>query len=185
MLLARRAVVFGPEDAAALAGAGFALYALANEPDAGMKLIDRALAINPNMAHAWHFSCWVRIALGLPDLALAHERRAMRLSPLDPLLGNMQTAAALAEFSAGRFVEAASWAKMVTCNQPIWPTAWGIAAASSALAGHQAEAESAVARLRQLIPSIRLSDLKVGPPSRRADVLAKYAEGLRKAGVTE
>jgi adenylate cyclase len=185
-LLARRAVAFGSEDAAALAGAGLALYALANEPDEAAKLIDRALAINPNMAHAWHFSCWVRLALGLPELALAHERHAMRLSPLDPLLGNMQTAAALAEFSAGRYVEAASWAGMATCNQPIWPTSWGIAAASSALAGRVGEAESAVARLRQLIPSLRLSDLRVGPPSRlRADVLAKYLEGLRKAGVPE
>jgi hypothetical protein len=27
------------------------------------------------MATAWHFSCWVRIWLGLPELALTHERR--------------------------------------------------------------------------------------------------------------
>jgi len=177
--------MFGSEDATALAGAGFALYALANELDAAAKLIDRALEMNPNLAHGWHFSCWLRIALGLPDLALAHERRAMRLSPVDPLLGNMQTAAALAEFAMGRFVEAASWAEIATCNQPIWPTAWGVAAASSALAGRVEQAERAVARLRQLIPSLRLSALKVGPPSRRAELLANYVEGLRKAGVPE
>ena len=187
VLLARQAVVFGSEDATALAGAGLALNALANEPNAAAALIDRALVINPNMAAAWHFSCWVRLALGLPDLALTHERRAMRLSPLDPLLGNMQTAAALAEFFAGRFDEAASWAKLATCHQPIWPTAWGLAAASSALAGRAAEAESAVARLRQLIPSIRASDLtSVGPVHRlREDVLAIFVEGLRKAGLSE
>lgn len=186
LLLARRAVVFGSEEAAALAAGGLALAYIAHDLDAGATLIDRALAINPNMATAWHFSCWVRIWLGLPDLALTHERRAMRLSPLDPLMGNMQTAAALAEVSAGRFIEAASWAQMATCHQPDWPPPLGIAAASSALAGRAAEAASAVARLRQLIPALRLSDLtSFGPVRRREDLLAKYVEGLRKAGVSE
>ncbi len=52
------------------------------------------------------------------------------------------------------------------------------------MAGRMAEAESAVARLRELHPAIMLSDLtRVGPVRRQADVLAKYVEGLRKAGI--
>jgi adenylate cyclase len=186
VLQARRAVLFGSQDADALAGAALALNALANEPGAAAKLIDRAIAMNPNMAHAWHFSCWIRLALGLPDIALTHELRAMRLSPLDPLLGNMQTAAALAEFSMGRFVEAASWAQLATSHRPVWPLPWGIAAASSAMVGCMAEAESSIAHLHELHPSLTLSDLtRVGPARRQSDVLAKYVEGLRKAGMPE
>jgi TolB-like protein/class 3 adenylate cyclase len=150
--LARLAVVFGSEDAAALAAAGLALAYLANDLDAGATFIDRALAMNPNMATAWHFSCWIRIMLGLPDLALSHERRAMRLSPLDPLLGHMQTAAALAELCAGRFVEASLCAQKAR-NLANYPIGLGVAAASSALAGRLEEAQNAVARLRQLIPA--------------------------------
>jgi tetratricopeptide (TPR) repeat protein len=186
VLQARRAVHFGSQDASALAGAGLALSIIADEPDAAAALMDRALAMNPNLADAWHFSCWVRLQLGLPELGLSHELRAMRLSPLDPLLVNMQTAAALAEFALGRFAEAASWAQLATSHGPVWVTPWGIAAASSALAGRMAEAKCAVAHLRQLVPSLTLTDLtRFGPARRRADVLAKYVEGLRKAGVPD
>src|SRR5262249_21134108 len=59
VLLARRAVTFGSDEPTALAAAGLALAYIAHDLDAGAELIDRALAINPNMATAWHFSCWV------------------------------------------------------------------------------------------------------------------------------
>ena len=182
--LARLAVVFGSEDAAALTAAGLALGYLANDLDAGATFIDRALAINPNMATAWHFSCWIRISLGLPDLALSHESRAMRLSPLDPLLGHMQTAAALAELCAGRFVEASLYAQKATRNLPNFPIGLGVAAASSALAGRLEEAQNAVAHLRQLIPAPTLSDLIV-IPFRRPEDRAMFEEGLHKAGLPE
>jgi hypothetical protein len=137
------------------------------------------------MATAWHFSCWVRIFLGLPDLALTHERRAMRLNPLDPLMGPMQLAAALGELSAGRFLEASSWAQKATRTVPNWPLGLAIAAASSALAGHLDEAHSAVSHLRGLIPALRLSSITSNLPFRRPEDRARYEEGLRKAGVLE
>ena len=184
MRLARLAVVFGSEDAAALAAAGLALAYLANDLDAGATFIDRALAMNLNMATAWHFSCWIRIMLGLPDLALSHEKRAIRLSPLDPLLGHMQTAAALAELCAGRFVEASLCAQKAARNLPNFPLGLGVAAASSALAGRLEEALNAVARLRQLIPAPSISDL-ITIPFRRPEDRAMFEEGLRKAGLPE
>jgi tetratricopeptide (TPR) repeat protein len=164
---------------------GFALAFFENEQDAGAAFIDRALALNPNMAAAWHFSCWVRIALGLPDLALTHERRAMRLSPLDPLLVHMQAAAALAELCAGRFLEASSWAQKATRGLHNWPLGLGIAAASNALAGRPEEAKSAAVRLRQLIPTLKPSDLAKLIQFRRPEDRATLEEGLRKAGLLE
>ena len=185
VLLARRAVAFGSEEPAALTAGGFALAFFANEPDAGATIIDRALAMNPNMATAWHFSCWVRIRLGLPDLALIHERRAMRLSPLDPLFGQMQAAAALAEFCAGRFIEASSWAQKAAHALQNWPLGLGIAAASCALAGRPEEAKSAAERLRQLIPTLKPSDLANLFGFCRPEDRATFEEGLRKAGLPE
>jgi hypothetical protein len=55
-------------------------------------LIDRALALNPNLTTAWYASGWVRAFLGKTDLAIDHVARAMRLSPLDPLMFLMQAA---------------------------------------------------------------------------------------------
>jgi len=58
-------------------------------------------------------------------------------------------------------------------------------AASSALSGHLDEAQKALARVRRLDPELRLSNLKnrVGP-YRPAD-FARFAEGMRLAGLPE
>ena len=54
---------------------------------ARVALIDRALVLNPNLAAAWYASGTVRAFRGgEPDLAIEHLARAMRLSPLDPLM---------------------------------------------------------------------------------------------------
>ena len=63
---------------------GIALGYVVGDLDAGVALIDRALALNPNLASAWFFSGWSRIWRGEPDVAIEHIARAMRLSPPDP-----------------------------------------------------------------------------------------------------
>jgi hypothetical protein len=60
-----------------------------------------------------------------------------------------------------------------------------IAAASHALAGRLEEAQQTMTRLRQLDPALRVSNLKDQIPLRRSDDLARYEEGLRKAGLPE
>jgi hypothetical protein len=96
----------------------------------------------------------------------------------------MQTAAALAELCAGRFVEASLCAQKAARNLPNLPLGLGVAAASSALAGRLEEAQNAVARLRQLIPAPSISDL-ITIPFRRPEDRAMFEEGLRKAGLPE
>jgi hypothetical protein len=46
-------------------------------------------------------------------------------------------------------------------------------------------ARNAIARLRQLNPTPHISNLKNQIPLRRPEDLARYAEGLRKAGLTD
>ena len=79
--LARRAAELGWDDAVALAWGGFALAYVVHDVEVGAALIDRALQLNPNLAEAWHFSGWVRIYLGEPEVAIEHLAHAMRLSP--------------------------------------------------------------------------------------------------------
>ena len=127
-----------------------------------------------------------RIWLGEPDLAIEHLARAMRLSPLDPLIGMMQNATAYAHFFAGRYDEASSWAGMALRDRPDFVDALRIAAASDALAGRLEQAHKALARLRQVDPALRVSNLRdrLGPHRRPEDV-ARYEEGLRKAGLPD
>jgi hypothetical protein len=60
-----------------------------------------------------------------------------------------------------------------------------IGAASAALAGKAVLAQELVARIKQVDAAIRISNLQdyLGPY--RAELLEKYADGLRKAGLPE
>jgi hypothetical protein len=58
-----------------------------------------------------------------------------------------------------------------------------VAAASHALAGQAEEAAEAMTRLRQLDPDFRLSNLDDFFPIRRPDDAARWADGLRNAGL--
>src|SRR5262245_3054723 len=87
--LAWRATELGKDDAVALARSGHALALLIGHLDSGVAFIDRALSLDPNLARGWYASGWVRVYRGEPELAIDHQARAMRLSPLDPTLYHM------------------------------------------------------------------------------------------------
>ena len=184
--LARRAAELGRDDAVALCMAGVALAFVVGDLDDGAALIDRALLLNPNLAWAWLFSGWVRVWLGEPEVAIEHLTRAMRLSPHDSHTLKMQMATAAAHFFAGRYAEASSWAEASAREQPNHLSAAIVAAASGALAGRLSEAEKAMSRVRQLHPTLRISNLKNHiPPFRRSEDFARWADALRKAGLPE
>jgi TolB-like protein/Flp pilus assembly protein TadD len=182
--LARRAAELGPQDAVALCTAGFALSDIAADVEDGDALIERALDLNPNLAWAWAFSGWAKVALGKADAAIERVTRAMRLSPQDPQMFSMQTAMAAAHFVAGRHTEAMSWAEMAIRQRPNFVLPACVLACSAALAGNMDEARRAISRLRELDPKLRLSNadaLQVLRP----DDLSRWTDGLRKAGLPE
>jgi tetratricopeptide (TPR) repeat protein len=181
--LARRAAALGKDDAVALSTAGIAFTYVLGALDYGADLLERALALNPNWASTWLFSGWARIWLGEPEVALDHLARAIRLNPQDPQIFNAQAAMAAAYFFAGQYGEASSWARAAIREQPVHFIATCVAAASHALAGQAEEAAEAMTRLRQLDPDFRLSNLDDFFPIRRPDDAARWADGLRNAGL--
>jgi TolB-like protein len=183
--LAWRAAELGQDDAVALARGGHALALLVGDLDSGVAFIDRALALDPNLARGWNASGWVRVYRGEPELAIEHQARAMRLSPLDPTLYHMRVGTAFAHMLAGRFDEASSWAERAYREEPNYHPAAIVRAASNALAGRMEDASVAMDRLRQIDPAVRISNLKERHPIRRPADLARFVEGLRKAGLPE
>jgi TolB-like protein/tetratricopeptide (TPR) repeat protein len=183
--LAGRVTELGKDDAVSLAYGGLGLAYVAGDLEDGEALIDRAIALNPNLMAAWYASGWVKAFLRDTDVAIEHVARAMRLSPLDPLMFLMQGVTALAHFVAGNYAEATEWATKAAREQPNFSGAIRNIAASSALSGRLDEAKAALARVRRLDPELRLSNLKdrVGP-YRPAD-FARFAEGMRLAGLPE
>jgi TolB-like protein len=183
--MARRAIELGKEDALALATAGIALAYVVGDLDAAAAVVDQALTLNPNLAWAWAFGGFVKAWLGEPETVIERVTRAMRLSPRDPQLFNMQTAMAHAHFLAGRYVEALSWAEAAARGNPDFAFVNGVVAVNAALAGRPDVAEKAVARLRQLQPRMRVSDLMEIFPFRQPEHRNKWIEGLLLAGIPE
>jgi hypothetical protein len=68
---------------------------------------------------------------------------------------------------------------------PNFHQALRMAAAGHALAGRLDIARKAMGRLRQIDPDLRVSNLFELTPLRRAQDMARYQEGLRKAGLPE
>ena len=184
--LAQRALEHGKDDAGVLCGSGWALAFVVRDLGVGAGLVDRALMLNSNLAEAWRCSGWMKIWLGDPNLAIEHFARAMRLSPLGRWLVDIQSGIAHAHFFLGQYDEAVSWAAMALQNNPDFQAGARIGAASNAVAGRPEEARETVVRLQRLNPTLRVSNLNhVLGPYRRADDLARYEEGLRKAGLPE
>jgi len=124
--------------------------------------------------------------LGEPDRAVEHFAHAMRVSPLGPHLFLLQQGIALAHFFAGRYDEALSWAKMALREQPDCHAALRTGAASCALAGRDEEAKGLMARLLEIDPALRISNLQnLLGPYRQPEYQAKYTDALRKAGLPE
>jgi TolB-like protein len=183
--LARRAGELGRDDAVALNSAGIALVFVVGDLEGGAAYIERGLSLNPNLAWAWLASSSIRVWRGEPEEAIEHVGRAIRLSPNDPQLFVMQSSISAAHFFAGRYEEALRWAEMSIGERPDYIPSLAWAAASAARCGNEAAATKSMARLRQLMPELRLSNLTDLFPIRRPEDFARWSESLRKAGLPE
>jgi adenylate cyclase len=183
--LARIASERGKDDAVALSMAGFALVIVVGDLEDGADMIERALALNPNLAWSWMFSGWAKLLLGEPEAAIERLARAMRLSPQDPQMFGMETATAFGHFFAGRHEEALSWAEKAIRERPNFFMASCVAAASAAKSGKPANAAKALARLRQLNPAFGASNAKDLLHFHRSEDVSSFSEGLRLAGLRD
>lgn len=185
--LAQRVAEYGMEDAGALAFGGLALGYVVGDLNEATALIDRGLMLNPNLAIGWYASGTVRTFRGgEPDIAIEHLARAMRLSPLDPLMFTMQGVTGVAHFFADRYEEAALWAGRAFRSKPNILGTLRIGAASNALAGRMEEASKFIGQALKLDPEMNVSNLKdrIGFFGRPED-FAKYTQALRHAGLPE
>ena len=182
--LARRALQLDSDEARLLSVAGHTLAFVVLDLEIAAVVVARALALNPNLALAWMVSGWVNVWSGRPNVAIDHFVRAMRLSPRDPQLPLMRFGIASAHYLARRYDDAASWVDKATQERQGYPSVQ-VAAASAALAGRPDEAKALMARLLQLDPSRRVSNLQdvLGPY--RPEDLEHFKVGLRKAGLPE
>jgi TolB-like protein/class 3 adenylate cyclase/tetratricopeptide (TPR) repeat protein len=183
--LAGRAAELGKDDAVALSFSGLTIGWVGGDVEAAAELTDRALVLNPNLAAAWSSSGFLKTLLGDPEVGIGHLERAMRISPLDPMMFFVENIAALAHFLVGRYDEAWQLAERACRKQPYFLGSIRVAAAGNAAAGRLDHARKWITRALQLDPELRVSNLKDRVSWFRPEDFTKYVEALRKAGLPE
>ncbi|HEX9672917.1 MAG TPA: tetratricopeptide repeat protein [Burkholderiales bacterium] len=144
----------------------------------------RALNLNPNsaVAHA-HLSRGLAFA-GQDREAIEHGEEAIRLSPLDPEMALFLGGFAAANYAAGRYAEAARYATEATRFRPGFQGVQRMRCASLAQTGRVDEARSLLAALRRAQPQLSIDWVKANVPYQTPQLIERYLEGLRKAGLT-
>jgi len=174
--LARRAVRNAGDDAETLGRAAYALAYLGEDIGAATALVDRSLHINPNFADGWRWSGWLRLWAGLPDVAIDHFEKSLRLNPRAPLGGTLM-ANGVAHFFARRLDQARTLLLLSLQQHPGWvPTNRFLAACYGHL-GQLDEAKIVIKRLRALTPVVLPNADHWRDPEQREF----YLSGLRLA----
>jgi adenylate cyclase len=82
----RLALSIDENDPDILATVGFATSFLTDDFNTASEMVDRAVALNPNSAHAWNHRGQAYLLGGQCAEAVRSFERGIRLSPLDPYL---------------------------------------------------------------------------------------------------
>jgi adenylate cyclase len=182
---AERAIQLDKDDPLVLALSGQAYSFVLEEPENGVALLARAVALDPNLAMARNWSGWGNIYLGNVDAAIEQFSAAIRLSPLDPRLFLPQSGMAYALFFAGRYEDGLSWATSAIQRQANFPGAQRSLMANLAMAGRIVEARLACDAHLKTDPTFCISDITNRTPFRRPEHVEKLGQACRIAGVPE
>jgi TolB-like protein/class 3 adenylate cyclase/Tfp pilus assembly protein PilF len=181
----RRALELDRNDPRVLAWAGHALCFVVGHVEEGSALLNHAVELDSNLAMGWVWGGVARTYLGDMDAAINYFKRALRLSPLDPLIFLAQSGMARAQFFTGHYDEALAWSKTALQHRPNHLPSLRVSIASYALAGRVQDAQKVYVVYRKIDPSGRIGQIRHWQPLRRDEDVEKFAEGLRLAGMPE
>jgi TolB-like protein len=183
--MARHAISAAWDNPIILAGAGFTLAFLAGENETALSAIDRAIVLNPYAARAFYLRALVLVFLNRPEEAIPAAEEAMRLEPRGPWTFLAVQALAFAHLAAGRYEAGMPFADRALRENGGLPAL----RFKLSLCGHLGrldEAKECLHRLHELHPEPTVASVMRDVSKGVAPaIVARMAEGLRKAGVAE
>jgi adenylate cyclase len=180
--LARLALRIDDGDPDTLSRAAVISACMVGDSEGEIEMADRAVALNPNSWRTWNNRGWVYNYAGLPEEAIRSFDRAIRMSPVDPLLHMTFLGVGHALMGLRRFDEAIVVLKKALRQNPSFSAAYRLLASAFAHLGRDAEAGEAAARALEVDPAFTISAAIARGAGKNAKL---YIEGLRKAGLPE
>lgn len=181
--LAQRAIDSDPDDPFALALLGW-FRILFDRDYAGISLVDRAVALNPNNVAVLLFAGTSYLHAGDLKDAIACGTRAISLSPGGPENYTALTHVAQAHLDNRDFEEALSWAQRAIEANPDYVFGHFTLGCALAHLGRIDEARTAIRRGSELAPDYSLRGM-MRRPMRYPERRAIWIEGLRAGGLPE
>lgn len=180
--LFRLALSIDDSDPVTLAHAATVSAFMVGDFESEIEMADRAVALNPNAFAAWHGRGWVYRIAGQPEEAIRSFERAIRVSPVDPLLHRSFIGMAMALIELRRFDEAIAAARKAVRQNPAHSASYRCLACAFAHLGRDAEAREAAAGVLAHDPSFTISTYIARGGQAKAK---RLIEGLRQAGLPE
>lgn len=183
---ARHAIEAGRDDPDALWMGGITLALLAGDLATAMTAIERATTLNSNCALAWWANGAVSCFANRPDVAIASERRALRLSPLDPMAYHFRHMLAFGLMLAGRYQEAVECIDKSLYDRPDYHPAIRVKIALSGYLDRTADSRVYVQRQLEANPAMTIAGFKAFVELHHVpETTAVFVEGFRRAGLPE
>ncbi|MGK7870380.1 winged helix-turn-helix domain-containing protein [Falsiroseomonas sp. E2-1-a20] len=181
--IARELIASRSDDPVALRGAGHAMSQFARDYKAAFATLNRALDLHPNSAQILHSLGYVHCHACDPAPAAGYFERALHISPRDLEIGYIQSGLGLALLMTGRNEAAYEVLVQAVEQMPRYGVAHRCLIQVCTRLGRRAEARVVAARLLQLIPDYRVSN--VPRPFADTAFMEEYVMALRSAGVPE
>ena len=158
-------------------------YLLTRRFDESLAELASALRLNPSFALAQAIYGLTLVFCGRWQEADEAARRALRLSPRDPLSALYYGVASYAQFVGRNYEEALQLAQTAVRMRSDYVGALRLLAASAAMAGQNGVAASALKELRRAQPNISLAWIASQMPMRLEAEREHYLEAFRRAGL--
>jgi adenylate cyclase len=180
--LFRLALSLDDSDPETLAAAALISAFMVGDSESEIDMADRAVALNPNSFFAWHAKGWVYKVAGLQEEVIRSFERAIRMSPIDPMLHRAFVGMGMAFIELRRFDDAIVAGKKAQRQNPSYSAAYRCLASAFAHLGRDAEAREAAARVLETDPAFTITAWIARGGQTNSKLLI---EGLRKAGLPE
>jgi adenylate cyclase len=182
--LARTALQYDSNNAHAETLLGYAML-MNRQYEASRAHCDSALRINPNLAIGHANLSLLHTFCGEYDKAKFHYRRALRLSPRDPLRVRWNAGLAEGALLAGQLDEAVELLKQGVLVNPDNPLLYRTGAVVHSELGDFDEARRQIALVRRFMPKMTIATCREAWPIKDVATRERFLEVLKNAGLPE
>jgi TolB-like protein len=180
---ADRAIEADPTEAMGFAARGHVAAYLHKDFDLALEYFDRALKLNANCARAWLWSASVHGWTGNGPSAVNSIKRAIALSPYDPLGFAFSASASLAHLVDQQYERAADFAMRSIRENRSYSSAYKLLIPALVLSNRIADARHAVSQLLRLEPGFTVERFRERFPGAGGVAGRLVAESLAQAGI--